>query len=222
MTVQALRTAIEAMALVAAAPEGAQVPIPMLLFCPACGTQHVDAPESAEWTNPPHRSHLCHNCGCIWRPADVPTIGVERIETRGKADTWDGAKVKPEGAQGAVFVPSEYTGGLFGPDSEYAKGFNACRAEVLAGNAIPPQPQDAADKPINVLINEEAAEDAEAARNAEALTESEKDMAVAQAVELVEYVTKAAKGEMVKAAQRFLSLPYSQEIAARLKPETKP
>src|SRR5574340_600312 len=23
------------------------------------------------WDNPPHRSHLCHGCGHIWRPADV-------------------------------------------------------------------------------------------------------------------------------------------------------
>lgn len=76
----------------AAAP-AAQVaaPIPMILLCPACGKQHVDAPETGDWTNPPHRSHLCHACGCIWRPADVPTIGVERIATRGKADTWDAA-----------------------------------------------------------------------------------------------------------------------------------
>lgn len=77
------------------------VPIPMILLCPACGKQHIDAPETrdvpsgdgfaevADWTNPPHRSHLCHACGCIWRPADVPTVGVERIESRGSADTWD-------------------------------------------------------------------------------------------------------------------------------------
>lgn len=61
-------------------------PIPMMLHCPRCSIQHVDAPDG-EWTNPPHRSHLCHACGCIWRPADVPTAGVQSIETRGKADT---------------------------------------------------------------------------------------------------------------------------------------
>ncbi|WP_186191011.1 hypothetical protein [Burkholderia gladioli] len=78
-------------------------PIPMLLFCPRCGTQHIDAEEWADdphdieqgrmrvWSNPPHRSHLCHKCGCIWRPADVATVGVEAIETSGKADTWNGA-----------------------------------------------------------------------------------------------------------------------------------
>ncbi|HDR9758766.1 hypothetical protein KDX16_33610 [Burkholderia vietnamiensis] len=69
-------------------------PIPMLLFCPACGLQHVDAPEPAhdgeeEWDNPPHRSHKCHACATVWRPADVPTVGVASIQTSGQADNWD-------------------------------------------------------------------------------------------------------------------------------------
>lgn len=64
-------------------------PIPMMLFCPACGAQHVDAPDPAQhWDNPPHRSHLCGNCGVIWRPADVETVGVLQIETRSAADTF--------------------------------------------------------------------------------------------------------------------------------------
>lgn len=64
-------------------------PIPMLLFCPACGAQHVDAPEpETGWDNPPHKSHTCHGCGTIWRPADVETVGVAEITTRGEADTW--------------------------------------------------------------------------------------------------------------------------------------
>jgi hypothetical protein len=108
--------------------EDAPAPIPMVLHCPECGRQHVDAPEpqctfnlwgenvvwasdnsslrcqkrldhagahevgsgltSFRWTNPPHKSHKCHGCGIVWRPADVPTVGVEAIETRGQADTW--------------------------------------------------------------------------------------------------------------------------------------
>lgn len=82
-------------------------PIPMILFCPTCGMQHIDAPETdatvysdgheSSWDNPPHRSHLCHACGCIWRPADVPTTGIAKIETRGKADTFDAEKVRNEG-----------------------------------------------------------------------------------------------------------------------------
>ncbi len=68
----------------------ADATIPMVLLCPACGHQHVDAPEPDKgWTNPPHKSHLCAACGVVWRPADVPTTGVAAIATRGKADTWD-------------------------------------------------------------------------------------------------------------------------------------
>lgn len=65
-------------------------PIDMVLHCPNCGTQHVDKPEPEnDWTNPPHRSHLCHMCGMVWRPADVPTQGVKKIKTVGKNDGWD-------------------------------------------------------------------------------------------------------------------------------------
>lgn len=90
-------------------------PIPMVLHCPKCGMQHIDGDnweelriqaaesgrdregdrdlerwlEDNEWNNPPHRSHLCHGCGTIWRPADVPTTGVKSISTKGKADTWE-------------------------------------------------------------------------------------------------------------------------------------
>lgn len=96
-----------------------EAPIPMVLFCPECGLRHVDAPESdvtmypegawrdgpmvrvPGWKNPPHRSHLCHGCGCIWRPADVATVGVAKIETRGKADTFDAAKER-EAAKGVT------------------------------------------------------------------------------------------------------------------------
>ncbi len=105
-----------------------QEPIDMILHCPSCGKQHVDAPEpdicecgcdqychqengecwgkavtekplprtvhcdckgfKVAWLNPPHKSHLCHGCGTVWRPADVPTNGVEKIGTRGEKDTW--------------------------------------------------------------------------------------------------------------------------------------
>lgn len=81
-----------------AAAQGA--PIDMVLHCPACGMQHIDAPEEDEyedksgalrmkcdWTNPPHRSHLCHDCEHVWRPADVPTNGVQAVKTKGKADS---------------------------------------------------------------------------------------------------------------------------------------
>lgn len=50
----------------------------------------------------------------------------------------------------------------------------------------------------------------------DALSPAEKDIAVAQAVEFAQYVEQQAKGAMRDAAARFLSLPYSQEIAERL------
>jgi len=57
---------------------------------------------------------------------------------------------------------------------------------------------------------------AQQARALEALDETDKDIAVAQAVEFAQYVVDHAKGRMVEAAERFLSLPYSQEVAGRL------
>lgn len=69
----------------------ALLPIDMVLFCPKCGQQHIDQPDPADdWENPPHRSHKCvgpNGCGCVWRPADVPTNGVIATETRGSKDT---------------------------------------------------------------------------------------------------------------------------------------
>lgn len=66
------------------AGEGAP-PIDMILRCPRCQMQHVDAPGEG-WTNPPHRSHFCAGCGAVWRPADVPTYGVQALRTRGERD----------------------------------------------------------------------------------------------------------------------------------------
>lgn len=63
-------------------------PIDMLIFCPVCGEQHIDEPDG-DWTNPPHKSHLCLSCKAVWRISDVPTNGVEKIRTRGKADNWE-------------------------------------------------------------------------------------------------------------------------------------
>lgn len=52
-------------------------PIPMILNCAYCGTRHIDADE---WATRPHRSHLCAHCGRIWRPANVDTVGVLKLE----------------------------------------------------------------------------------------------------------------------------------------------
>lgn len=106
-----LEAAVEAHASAPLLAELPVKPIDMVLHCPACGMQHIDAPKPCDmgmgceqagvcyasavgqperctaWDNPPHRSHLCHGCGHIWRPADVPTNGVQAVKTRGKNDS---------------------------------------------------------------------------------------------------------------------------------------
>lgn len=50
------------------------IPIPMLLWCPECGARHIDADEFA---TRPHHTHACQECGHVWRPAVVNTVGVQ-------------------------------------------------------------------------------------------------------------------------------------------------
>ncbi|CAJ5402619.1 gp43 [Burkholderia pseudomallei] len=142
----------------------AAAPIPMLLFCPRCGTQHIDRPEVhseadasigqqikevVTWDNPPHRSHLCHACGIVWRPADVATVGVKSIETRGNADTWTDStpwighnRPAPSPAdERAAFVervmgmfeawPKGKPGPTDEPESHYRFGYNTALEDVL-------------------------------------------------------------------------------------------
>lgn len=49
-------------------------PIPMLLWCPSCHARHVD---KGEFATKPHHTHACQKCGLPWRPAIVPTVGVQ-------------------------------------------------------------------------------------------------------------------------------------------------
>ena len=61
-------------------------PIPMLLSCPVCHARHFD---EGEFATKPHHSHACQahvvidgkrrRCGHVWRPALVPTVGVEAL-----------------------------------------------------------------------------------------------------------------------------------------------
>lgn len=59
----------------------ASAPIPMLLYCPRCEKQHIDAPEpEKQWSNPPHATHTCKGCGLLWRPSNRNTTGIEKLE----------------------------------------------------------------------------------------------------------------------------------------------
>ncbi len=53
-------------------------PIPMLLWCPVCGPRHI---EEGEFITKPHHTHACQYCGLVWRPAIVPTRGVQFLPT---------------------------------------------------------------------------------------------------------------------------------------------
>lgn len=53
---------------------GAPDPIPMYLLCPKCGGRHID---TGEFATKPHHTHACQFCGLTWRPAIVPTVGVQ-------------------------------------------------------------------------------------------------------------------------------------------------
>lgn len=57
-------------------------------FKSGCGTHlmNCQCEGFAAWLNPPHKSHRCTECNHVWRPADVPTNGVQKLGTSGKAD----------------------------------------------------------------------------------------------------------------------------------------
>lgn len=57
--------------------------VDVVIHCPQCGAQHID---DGEWAARPHRSHLCSNCGHIWRVSDVFTRGVRNTVTHGHDD----------------------------------------------------------------------------------------------------------------------------------------
>src|SRR4051812_11300335 len=79
-------------------PPNPLLTIDMLLFCPRCQKQHIDAADTkkkykngchdswggesggenpAGWTTPPHATHTCRYCGLLWRPSNANTNGVE-------------------------------------------------------------------------------------------------------------------------------------------------
>ena len=54
--------------------ENAAAPVPMILFCPSCDQRHIDEGDFATIS---HATHACQHCGVCWRPAAVPTVGVQ-------------------------------------------------------------------------------------------------------------------------------------------------
>jgi hypothetical protein len=60
-------------------------PIPIILTCPACCARHIDV---GEFASKVHHTHACQTCGLVWRPAIVPTVGVQFLP--GYKDEVDG------------------------------------------------------------------------------------------------------------------------------------
>ena len=91
-------------------PADESTPIDMLLFCPRCVKQHVDAPEpESGWTNPPHATHTCKFCGLNWRPSNALTNGVATIVQQ---------EVKHAERIAASFPANESTSGNYTADRE--------------------------------------------------------------------------------------------------------
>lgn len=134
----------------AIAPEAVQ-PIDMVLHCPACGMQHIDAPEPDQpwssdpstcyigWPNPPHRSHLCHGCGHTWRPADVPTNGVAAVKTSGKADSPNVRHASPQAPDASASHPvaTIHVDGSFCHVEWKVAAPNRCHLDVYSHPASP-------------------------------------------------------------------------------------
>jgi hypothetical protein len=103
--VNALRSKIEAPAPVAE-------PVPMLLSCPVCHARHVDV---GEFAKKPHRDHSCQACGVTWRPAKVPTVGVQFLP--GYRDELSGVELV--GKRVRVLRPLEPSMGFAPPGATY-------------------------------------------------------------------------------------------------------
>lgn len=144
------------------------VTIDLVLFCPECHKQHIDAPdlepckdgcqyakdvqqapehscaerclylepgsEAVRWTNPPHKSHLCHFCGIVWRPADYATNGVAQIKTRGESDTWP--RERKTGTAPIFATGGTVIGKSFVPGHDVAETIIAGEVTFVAGDAV--------------------------------------------------------------------------------------
>lgn len=75
LKIDTLRKQIKNVVKAGTEPSGARgEPIPMILHCPSCGERHID---EGEFMTRPHHNHSCQECGSIWRPAVVDTVGVK-------------------------------------------------------------------------------------------------------------------------------------------------
>jgi rubredoxin len=94
-------------------------PVPMVLRCPRCSTQHVD---EDEWQTRPHRTHRCGTCGFEWRPANVATVGVMSLQQNGGT----------AGQTSTSIAQIAALGNLHHAARSLAKGDNVSAAQTIA------------------------------------------------------------------------------------------
>jgi hypothetical protein len=84
--------------------------IPLILYCPECHKRHID---EGEWAARIHHTHSCQHCGMTWRPAVLPTVGVQFLPGFKKPmsdekvidDKFDGVPIR---AQVQRVAPNKY------------------------------------------------------------------------------------------------------------------
>lgn len=57
-------------------------PLPVVITCPECGEEHVDAVDPVtgiDWSKRKHHEHQCSVCKYLWTPALIPTVGVKSL-----------------------------------------------------------------------------------------------------------------------------------------------
>lgn len=157
---------------------------------------------SYRWSQKP-RDDRDEPCGVFAMRAAVAAI----IE---KTELGRGCPCEPSGSDGLTCPRPD--GSLLCQDKPCSPVANVLAWLVMYGDRVVGY-TDAENKSLVRLAEGESLV---AVVEAGQLSEIDKDVAVAQAVEFAQYVESHAKGTMVEAAKRFLSLPYAQQIAARL------
>lgn len=54
--------------------EPAAEPLELLIICPLCKVQHID---EGRFATHAHKNHACQNCGLVFQPCKLPSIGVQ-------------------------------------------------------------------------------------------------------------------------------------------------
>jgi len=121
----------------AAAPEHTGQPVPMVLHCPECKTRHID---EGEFATKVHHTHSCQGCGLTWRPAVVPTVGVQFLPGfRNAAPEHTGPRYSPLGLSferiEELKAAERDLSALRETDAELLGAYNAAHQGLAAANA---------------------------------------------------------------------------------------